>query len=253
MKKRIIKKFLYVAIITSLPILISLFIFCLNNNEKQDLWDILLVIGTIYLGLLAAFQDFVRGLFYRPELDCELILEPPHCHLLENNLTYYIRFKILNNGNVSANNVEVFLKSVIDKNNKYVSLSASNLLWSSIKLERLEKENPFSSYRMYWDYLSPNTYQYCNLGEISQPLLPEQDRSGLSAEQRLSYKFNLSLYWKANDGSFSLLPGKYTFELIIAASNAKPISKIYEIEFTGVWNKNEKIMFSESIKLLKNE
>jgi hypothetical protein len=243
------KKAIIILLTALSPIIIGIIISkIINERESIVIWTIILAISTILLGLIAAFQDVIRNIFYKPILKCELDLSVPHCHLLNEVNTYFIRFKIHNIGNINAKNVEVFLKYVKDDKGKILKLSPGNLLWSSYILEN--NHSP----RMYWDSISPGTYQYCNLGDIKSPLSDMTEfRGDLTYEQRLSYKFNFSLYWKSIDKSFSIKPGKYTFEIVVGCSNAKAINKLYEIEFTGNWTNEENEMFKKEINVLKEK
>ena len=183
----------------------------------------------------------------KPILNCELILDSPHCHLLKKTYTYYIRFKVSNTGNEVAKNVEVFLKSVKNSLGDIIPVSPGNLQWSSLIL----KGDRFEP-RMYWDYLSQGTHQYCNLGEITHPLhIPKEDMSLIPLEERKYSTLNLSLYWRSIDGSFKLPRGKYILEIVVGSSNAKPININFEIEHSGEWYENEVDMFNKGLKIFR--
>jgi len=219
----------------------------LNANEKIVIWTIVLSLSTILLGIVAVFQDIIRRIITKPILDCELILDSPHCHLLKKTYTYYIRFKVSNTGNEVAKNVEVFLQSVKNSLGEVIPVSPGNLQWSSLIL----KGDRFEP-RMYWDYLSQGTHQYCNLGEITNPLhIPKEDMSFIPLEERKYCTLNLSLYWRSIDRSFQLPRGKYILEIVVGSSNAKPKNINFEIEHLGEWYDKEFEMFSKGLKIIR--
>jgi hypothetical protein len=41
-----------------------------------------------------------------------------------------------------------------------------------------------------------------------------------------------------------LLPGKYRFEILLAASNREPVAWIVDLHLTGVWTENDTDMFT---------
>mgnify|MGYP007026482454 CR=1 FL=1 len=73
---------------------------------------------------------------------------------------------------------------------------------------------------MYWDYISPSTYQYCNLGYIKKPTREEP-----------ILKFCLSVYRPSSDEKHILLNGKYFFDVIVGCENGKSVMKTFELEF----------------------
>jgi len=77
-------------------------LFDFNENWEMVYWTIALVFATIYLGVVAAYQDSIRNWLYSPKLSCDLTIKSPHSHLFKTSNTYYFRFRIHNKGKVSA-------------------------------------------------------------------------------------------------------------------------------------------------------
>jgi hypothetical protein len=242
-------------------------------DEDKDLifWTAALVFSTIFLGIVAAYQDIIRGWFKAPKLDFDMDMLSQDCHktkvykqydIIEKktnkiiryidyakyHYVYYFRFKIHNYGNMSAKNVEVILKDVKDGEGNSIELSLDNLLWSSLVIDFSGK----AKNRIYWDYISPKTYQYCNLGDIIQPNIMKEKHSeyidSLNLKDDTSI-FRFSIYWKTPDLRYLLKPGTYTFQIIAGCENGKSITKNYKLSFNGEWTENEDKMLKENIKI----
>ena len=199
---------------------------------------IALICVTFFLFIVAVFQEKIKNYFFKPELDCQLLLNTnePDCHLLHSVKVYYFRFRIINNGKISAKNVEVILKDLRKKEGK-ILLSQDNLLWSTLD-KKASKSGEAASFeeRMYWNYISPDTYQYCNLCSIKAP----------KDENESSIVF--SVYWPTVDYLHILPPDTYYFDIIIGAENViKSKRKKYKLEYNGKWTEDEDEMFKENI------
>jgi hypothetical protein len=72
---------------------------------------------TLLLAFVAAFQDFIRGWFLKPELSLEMEMDAPYCTKIPSLLpsiskrggyeerdVYYFRFRVKNSGNIDAKN-----------------------------------------------------------------------------------------------------------------------------------------------------
>lgn len=100
--------------------------------------------------------------------------------------------------------------------------------------------------RMYWPYISPGTYQYCNLGSITKPQYNKIKPKGLIEGDVV---FVLAVYWPTPDFRNGLLPGSYSFEIIVGCENAETISQKYILNFNKTWNDNEKEMLFHEINI----
>lgn len=129
-----------------------------------------------------------------------------------------------------------------------INLPLDNLEWSTLFLTESGNYVP----RMYWKSISPNTYQYCNLGYIMEPefrrMNPGEDNQDFVLEE-YECLFAFNVYWKTNDKRHILKSGCYTFEVTAGCENGKPISRRYKMEFTGFWNDDEKTMLKNEIKI----
>lgn len=229
--------------------------------DSQMIANWISIIGIIALGGIAIFQDKIRYLLRRPILDCEIDLKPPCCHKtitrifskktgnLENEFTtYYYRLKIWNNGKISAEKVEVILTNVFKKERddfkKIKSFPLDNLVWSIPNEEGKRK--------IYLDYISPNTYKYCNLGHINNP----------SFHNNFSYEFNqkipikknetifcFDVFFKSNILYYIVSPGEYKITIKVGCSNAATITKEYSIVITGKWYDDESKMLIKGLEI----
>lgn len=81
-----------------------------SKNNSEDLlviWTAILTFATFLLFIAAVFQEKIKNLFYKPKLNCLILVKSPDCHLLKSHQIYCFRFRIENNGNISAKNVPV--------------------------------------------------------------------------------------------------------------------------------------------------
>lgn len=188
---------------------------------------------------------------------------PPHCHRATSvhtnydrfqNATeikwyvFYFRFKIWNKGNVSAKNVEVILKDVKNEKNEFINLSIDNLLWSSLQLQST------GTYikRIYWDYISPKTYQYSNLGYIVDPNMRNNLKDEYDPRTPIDINetcFAFSIYWRTPDYRYLIPKGKYVFEIIAGCENGKSTSEKFILDVTGYWSEDEKEMLNKGINI----
>jgi len=219
-----------------------------------------LTLATISLALVAAFQDIIRGWLTKPKLDIEIEVKPQDCHratalmLAEGNRVigqcyqYYFRYKIWNNGNVSAKNVEVIIKDIMDAKGNFIEQSLDNLLWSNLEMSEPGKY----IFKIYCEYISPDTYQYCNLGHVTQPNkrkeIPSEYNNALFADDNESI-FSFSVYWKTPDLRYLIAKGKYSFEIIAGCENGKTVTKKYEMEITGFWSEDEEDMLKNGFRI----
>ena len=252
----------------------------INWTAALVISTIALVVATFLLGIVAVFQDVLRSWFWCPIIECELDISSPTCNrslikpdekeINEDYKTFsegygknsdldfyrdYFRLKILNKGKVSARNVEVILKDVKDMNGKTIGLSSDNLLWSTYEYSNLKELKP----KMYWDYISPGTHQYCSLGFIDDP----SKRKFLKVYENLkSFKkiaiieyedetiFTFNVYWKTYDPKYFIPKGIYSISLVIGCENARHLEKEIKVEVTGKWASEEKEIASEELKKL---
>ena len=219
----------------------------------DDLANWLVAIGTLALAFTAVFQDWLRSLLYKPDLFCDIKLEPPDCHktvitaqignkVFSSNI-YYFRFKIWNKGNVAAKQVEAIITKLYKKiENSYLeiqSFSPDNLLWSTTS-------------EIYRD-ISADTYRHCNLGHIISPNnkdLFNESKPGPNIGVWTTV-FSFDVEFKSAIRYYIIEPGEYKVEIKIGSDNAKTITERYEIKISGDWSEDENVMFSKGFSIKK--
>lgn len=200
--------------------------------------------------LIALFKEpFVRWRT-RPILAARIAAQRPYCVRTPNKedlaggrppwtgWRYFLRFWIENTGERRAEKVEVFLaKAHVQQSDgsfkDLQELSPMNFRWS------------YSSYddpEIYADGISPNMGKLCDFAAISDPNTPSLQQLG-PPQCRLSLRLEalpLASEW--------LLPGKYEFEIMIAASNCRPVTQRIQLHLTGVWDDDPEAMLSHGIR-----
>lgn len=239
-------------------------------------WTALLVVATIFLGVVAAFQDIIRSWFTKPklilqEVNCSkavCIANPNSHHHKLNRIhnpdyekevqfnSYYFRVIVFNEGNVSANNVEVIINDVeVYEKDKWVlkkDFVFENLIWSSF--------TPKGEVKIYCEYISPQTGQYINIGHIFDPKYyrgrdykelfgSDNPRFHLGDVDEVLFIFDVNM--KSIGQYYIVKPGRYRFSITIGSANAKSVTQTYELNFTGKWTEDESIMSKKEIKICK--
>jgi hypothetical protein len=204
------------------------------------------------IAFIAIFQDRIRNLITKPKLDIKVDTTSPDCVKTPlkykkgvkqfDSEGYYIRIRILNTGNYQANNVEVFMSELQKKqaDGSYKKLDTflpMNLTWTNIN-------------NIYFPAISPEMYKHCDLCHIFNPA----DRKNIQYEEpdwiegdRKKVVISFSTMVRPLSLSHLAPFGNYRIILIIAASNAKPLKKIIELNVSGQWFDDERKMFSDGI------
>mgnify|MGYP000134290323 CR=1 FL=1 len=90
----------------------------------ESIIQVITIVVTLFIGIIALFKEDFYQLRKKPKLNLSIQLSPPDCHKtflthLETGQyvqdAYYFRLRIENIGNVSAQNVEVFIASLKKK------------------------------------------------------------------------------------------------------------------------------------------
>ena len=229
--------------------------------EIGSLADWFVAGGTILLGIIAVFQDKIRAHFRSPKLDCEIDLQPPDCHRTTSSIikppadylkcyTYYYRFKIWNKGKTSAEKVEVIISDIFRKQGinykRLNSFSLDNLVWS-IPGEKGER-------KVYCDYISRDTYKYCNLGHIHDPKYRNEIPGEFNPELPVKNDeaiFCFDVKFLSNILYYLVEPGIYKICIKVGCANAKTITKEYELTVTGKWFEDEPRMLREGLSIVQ--
>lgn len=199
-------------------------------------------VGTISAVLVALFKEDLLRWRRRPELVAVLKAERPYCVKTPehhgtppnvwNGSRYFIRLMVTNMGNVRADKVEVFLSSaVVEETNQPVpNFIPMNLKWSYIG-------------SIYADGISPDMSRLCDFAAITDPTWPpfKEERPSALSEKETCLSLILEVGLSRRD---FLPPGRYKFEVTMAASNCKPVRQQFRLHLTGRWEADEKVMFA---------
>lgn len=229
-------------------------------NENKHMADWLVAIGTLLLAFIAIFQDKIRSWAWGASLDCDIETTPPDCHRTisrtRNNETeffsFYYRFKIWNKGSVSARNVEVLVVDFSRKDgNSFKRIEAfptDNLRWSTI----FDYVSGGAVPKRYCEYISPDTYKYCNLGHIHDPKfrasLPGENSPSLAVASGEAI-FCMDVHFMSNNLYYLIGPGEYRVRIKVGAENAKTIDRSYLLKISGKWFDDETRMLNEGVSI----
>jgi len=216
------------------------------------------VIGTFFAAvtalIIAIWSEWFKTLFFEPKL--EILYEHKWPDVLKSPLKqinlavsnsstesngfgvcYFFRFRIKNKGNRTANNVEVIVRNIEQKNingkfKRYDKFIPLNLAWS------------FENGKKSFDRINPGMEKHCDLGYILHPqqkqineLLDRENQERNSFGHESNILFIMSFVVKPNiQQSYALAPGHYKIELVAMASNAKMETGIFEIKFDEKWS-----------------
>jgi hypothetical protein len=222
-------------------------------NKIAPIANIIVAIGTIILALVAIFGRSIGRWLRRPKLKIKVISEPPHCH--KTMLTkpgggaflvvpidcYYFRIWVENNGKTSAKNVEVFAKRLLRYNNQNKPVTVNTFIPINLKWTHLGQ--------MLFPEIHSGTGKHCDIFHVVHPdkrtlFEGEYIKRGLTiGEKKIILSFDTIV--QSNRKGYLQPPGKYKLEIVVAAGNAKPISKNIFIETDGKWYSNEEKMLTE--------
>jgi hypothetical protein len=163
--------------------------------------------------IFAFFQDHLRRVLFKPKLNAELKQnETCYVRISKRVVEYgeekvldsiHARILIKNNGNVSAEKVEVYLGAVYEWDVKRYSLMSvvlpMNFVWSHVG-------------GIYCENMSPKFSKLCDFGYVLD---------------YLPIRFSISSIMPPENSSHDLKPGEYLFELFVASSNTLKPKKVY--------------------------
>jgi len=244
--------------------------------SRGEIINLITAIGAVVAAIvalaIAVFQDRMRTWFMRPKLEISIDLCPPDCHKTKMRYahslrgyfeggtsvqpprdprewprekevdTYYFRLRVKNSGSQKAESVEVFAahlsKKQADGSPKPVgSFLPMNLVWSHLR-------------EVFLPAISPGTYKHCDLAHILNP----EDRAWVPGEDTTwpnvspaKTVLSLDTFVQPYTQSHLLPFGIYHLTIIVAAANAKAITKKLEITLTGDWYDNEQEMLGQGI------
>ena len=218
--------------------------------------------GSTFLAVLVAlFKDWALRIVRHPTLEARINLAAPDCHKTEllsfvptqpqpvsRIPCYYFRIWVENTGKVRAEKVQVFVSRLLKKSadgsfQEVKSFLPMNLKWSH--------SQPFQTPEIFADGISPGMGKHCDFFHIIEPAIRAQTGApvptGFNQNETI---LELDLEVSPATLSYLVTSGTYQFELKIAATNSKPISKIFEVTHTGQWFPDEPRMFTDGIGIV---
>jgi hypothetical protein len=209
------------------------------------------IVVALLLGLAGIFQDWIRSIFRKPKLDVSMRLAPPDSHKtsmrdiktgIKISDTYYLRFKVANQGNYRAEDTEAVIVSVKKKNELGEFIEDENFLplnlkWSHYGYSTAPK-------------IQPHLFKYLDFGHVQK----SSDYNGeflpyFGIKSTATVFIELEVDTRPNTGSHILLPGEYIITIVFAGNNVSPKEIAYRLFFKDEWSDNEEIMLSEIIKI----
>lgn len=203
---------------------------------------------------IAIFHSQISTFFWKPRLKITINKkDPADCHKTtimnkETKLTadcFYFRLKILNEGNATAENVEVIVQEISKKNlsndqfEKWEDFLPLNAKWANTPL-------------WYFPRISPQgIYKHCDFAHIIDPaqLASLENKDAIISDKYVNKEILiLDLVSRPFTGTYILGPGTYRIGVIAAASNAKPVYKTVELNFIK-WYADPKKMLDDGIDI----
>lgn len=228
-----------------------------ESTNAITIADWIMVGATVAMALVAIvaiFQTRIHNFLVRPKLDVQIVFQPPDCQKLKMSFktelgknvsdtdVYYLRIRVFNKGNTKAEFVEVFAskltKEKADGTYRLVhSFTPMNLVWSNFG-------------EVFLPAISPGTYKTCDVFHVIDPKkrdqVPYEDKKWEEIPKEKTI-LSFDTFKKPLTLGYLAPSGKYQLEIIVAASNAKPVKKIIGINLTGRWYNDESKMLGEGV------
>jgi hypothetical protein len=188
--------------------------------------------------ILALFKQDISRLRWRPKLTATIRMRPPDCQILPLLLTHpetgkqvpsqkalYLRLWVENSGRERATYVQVFASELKQKQSKGEFTGVSEFLPMNLRWSH--------SHEVFAEAISPDMGKHCDLAHVY--VLPENVLSfpTIAKPYKSPTVFQLDTEVVPSSLSNILGPGVYRLTLKIAASNAKPVVRELEIDFSG--------------------
>jgi hypothetical protein len=212
--------------------------------------DWVLIGSTLFLGGLALLAPYViekwKYRFYSAKLNFVFYHKPPFCHITQMRgagidfPVYYFRFIVVNKGKVQAEQCETILEKI----------------WKYDSAGKLKEIRGFSPVSLKWSgpergkalTIQPGREVFCDIGRIQHPNYePESVYRNISPQEQKQNKFFFELPERYYAQWDCLLPGKYQIRIAVYSKNAKKISRIFKISWSGIWKDQESEMFNELV------
>jgi hypothetical protein len=153
---------------------------------------------------------------------------------------YYFRLWIENNGNQRAERVQVYAVRLLKRHADGVFRQAESFLPMNLRwAHSLDQGKP----EIFAD-INPKMGKHCDLGRIVNPKAPIDRLAGVPADKTI---LHLDTEVEPATRSHLLPPGAYQLDLRIAAANAAPVEKRFEVNIQGNWYPDQAKMFTDGI------
>lgn len=187
--------------------------------------QIIAIFINLIIAFIAVFGERIKGLFYRPELNLSITSLFPDCNLTtfsSGQRAFFFRIAVANNGNVDANNVQLYLNSVKKKSLDGCFSTCNNILPMNLLWSYQDNDPKKSSIAQ---IISPGMTKYCDFLYT----IENTNNCFLCTEVPL-LSYGLPTNW--------IDKGVYIASISIISSNSE--SKTFEIQFeyNGFWANN---------------
>lgn len=229
---------------------------CHNSGDPQQCcatW--LTAVGTVFLGVVAIYQDAIRSWLVQPDLRVLYKHSPPFGHRTSwrssvnpdlEEPVYYFRFQVKNEGQSQARRCEAVLEELWiydagENPNKYPNFAPVNLTWVEVGNHSID--------------ISPKRGVYCGIGRVSSSsyqLREERDpRRFVDIPGRSISETDLRFVFEQDRVYFSqpncVSSGKYAIKVSIYSENAAYREVFFKIAWSGTWQDSEQEMLREIV------
>ncbi|MCU0224287.1 MAG: hypothetical protein MUF27_09480 [Acidobacteria bacterium] len=217
-------------------------------------------LATISAVIVALLKEDLTKLWRRPKLRVVARVAPPDCHktVLRARPTrgsdcsfpvYYFRVWVENEGNVRAEQVQVFFASLLLRHADGSFKEDTHFL--PLNLKWAHSQQRLGGPEVFAEGISPGMGKHCDFGFIVHPTgrgKVIRDLPGVPPDKCIMV---LDLEVSPNTDSDLLAPGVYRLVLKVAAANSKPVTKTLELTLDGDWYEDEARMFRDGVGLVE--
>jgi hypothetical protein len=206
--------------------------------------------ATVILAFVAVFQEWLRGLFFRPAFRVRGRTEPPDCVWVPMTgpgiriECVYLRVWIENVGNTTARNVEVYARELRRQRadhqwERVQAFPPMNVVWANAGT-------------IYFPSIPPRMGKHCDICHVVDPqrrgIVPDEENGALNlTDQQTSMTFDLVA--RPNHKGHIVGPGAYQLDVLVAADNARPHAQTVGITLEGHWYGAETEMLRRGVGL----
>lgn len=197
--------------------------------------------------VVALFGDWLKRLFFKPELSLEAFVRRPDAERVGRGVyrknpeswgwveAWFFRLAISNHSGTPAREVQVYLKKVEKADEtKVEKFTPMNLKWTntdSTTRKVLLKEVPV----------------FCDFIHISDPAHKELTRENLNEVPDALGVMCLDVEATNSANGHLLGPGSYRFHLYVAAENAEARHFVVTVQYKGNWSMEQDVMFDQEM------